>query len=114
MDGKTIWEIGRVLSGPYTEETQKMHDTYPDFIAKWGSRCKTIYKAVPERFKNQVPDDIAAAREISKFKTNPNVGLAKLIKAFEKGLITNRSTRSEIDNLYTSLGGGPVADRHPE
>ena len=111
MNGKTIWEIGRVLTGPYTEETQKMHDRYPDFIEKWGGRCKTVYKAVPERFKDQVPDEIAAAREISKFVTK--LGLEVLIQCFERGYITSRSSRGEIDHLYTRMGGGSVASRHP-
>lgn len=110
MNGETMWEIGRILSGPYTEETQKMHDKHPSFIEKWGSRCKTIYKNVPERFKDQVPDEIAAAREISKFATT--LGQSVLIMCFEKRWISDQSTRREIDTLYTRLGGGRVAPRH--
>ena len=41
MNGKTMWEIGHALCGPYTEETQKMHDMYPNFIEKWAGRYKS-------------------------------------------------------------------------
>ena len=110
MNGKTMWEIGHALCGPYTEETQKIHDKYPSFIEKWASRYKTISRAVPERFKDQVPDDIAAAREISKIYTK--FGLAVLIDCFEKdGSPTGRHDRDRR-SLY-SFGRTPPAPRNP-
>ena len=51
MNGKTMWEIGRALNSPSREGLRELMEKHPDFIQKWGSRCKTINKAVPERFK---------------------------------------------------------------
>ena len=105
MNGKTMWEIGRALNSPSHEGLQELMEKRADFIQKWGSRCKTIFKVVPERFNDQVPDDIAAARQISPFGE-------KLIECFEKGWITHRTTRKEIDNLYKIVCGVVLAKRH--
>ena len=76
-----------------------------------GRPLQNDRQSFPERFKDQVPDDIAAAREISKIYTK--FGLAVLIDCFEKIWITNRSTRREIDALYTRLGARRPAPRNP-
>jgi hypothetical protein len=105
MNGK-FWEIGRIVLNGTPEEVQKIHQEYPAFVQMWGSRCGTIYKNVPEKFKGQVPNTIAAARQISAFGD-------KLIECFEKGWITNRTTRKEIDVLYKSVCKKTLASRHP-
>jgi hypothetical protein len=105
MNGKLMWEIGRTVTGGTSEEVQKIHKEHPTFVAMWGSRCGTMYKAVPEQFKGQVPDTIAAARQVSAFGD-------KLIECFEKGWINNRTTRKEIDVLYKSVCKKILASRH--
>lgn len=97
-----FWEIGRILSCGSEAERNALD---PEFVRKWGSRCRTIYKHVPERFKDEVPDGIAAARELAKFKD-------KLVYAFERGLITRHSDRYHVDRTYERLCGKRVARRH--
>ena len=109
MNGKTIWEIGRVFTNGTMEERHRLIQQHPDFIEKWKGRCRTIFKNVPERLKGSVPDEIAAAREISKFN---KIAEGALIKCLEKDWINSGSSRHQVDTLYKKMGG-VAASRHP-
>jgi hypothetical protein len=106
MSGRLIWDIGKILTNGSHEEIKKLHEEHRTFVQKWGGRCKTVYKNVPEQFRGQVPDDIAAARQISAFGE-------KLIECFTKNWITHSSTRKEIDRLYKTVCHVDLASRHP-
>jgi hypothetical protein len=111
VPGTIIWDIGKALNTGDQTALAKLLPLYEDFIDKWGGRCKTAQKQVPERFRSQMPNGISACRELSKFKKlGPNV----LIECFERGDIVSSTIRDEVDDLYVSLGGTPVAKRHPK
>lgn len=107
MTGEELWHAGRILSVGTEEEVAALYAKYPNLrsTVDIASRCKRLYRILPAKYIDRIPDGIAAARELSKFGD-------KLASVMERKLITKNSDRYHVDRVYEQVIGKRVARRH--